>query len=112
MYAPVQTDPIAFLDGELHRLRFRLEYTSWDAEAKVAYWADALHRLRRANGELGRDEDEIFTPALLQDMERTDPHVRALLPRILQRLAARGQIDFSQLEAHFMERVELRGQMP
>lgn len=112
VYGPMQSDRIAFITKELQHARFPAEYARWGEQAKVAYWADTLHRLRRANGESGRDEDEVFTPALLQDMERTDTHVRGLLPRILRRLAALDQVDPRQLEARFMQRVGLRGQRP
>ena len=58
---------------------------------------------------MGRDEDEIFTPALLHDMERTDPTVRALLPRIMRRLAELEQDNPRQLETRFLRRVGLQG---
>lgn len=112
VYAAIQSDRIAFITKELQRARFPAEYLRWGEDAKAAYWADALHRLRRANGESGRDEDEVFTPALLADMKRIDPQVSGLLPRILRRLAALAQVDPGQLEACFMQRVGLRGHRP
>ena len=59
---------------------------------RLAYWvserdrgqADAINKgLRRANGESGYEEDDVYSLDLIRDMERTDPHVRALLPEIL-----------------------------
>jgi hypothetical protein len=109
VYAPTPSEPIAAIGKALERAQFPLEYARWDEHRKAASWASTLHRLRRAKGESGRDEDEVFTPALLHDMERTDPNVRALLKRILIQLADLGQVDPKQLEATFMQRVGLRG---
>lgn len=67
----------------LRRHRFPAVYATWPKEQKVAHWATVLHRFRRANGESGHDEDEIYTLGLISDMERTDPQVRDLLPEIL-----------------------------
>lgn len=83
-------------DGEdlvrqaLRRQRFPAEYTTWPREQRIAHWAALLHRFRRAHGESGRDEDEIYTLDLVRDLERTDPGVRALLPGIL---AAVGRLE-------------------
>jgi hypothetical protein len=42
-----------------------------------------LHRFRRALGEHGDEEDELYTTELVRDMERLDARVRELLPDIL-----------------------------
>jgi hypothetical protein len=109
VYAPIPSEPIGAIAKALERARFSSDYAHWDEPRKVEHWASALHRLRRAKGESGRDEDEVFTPALLRDMERSDPNVRALLSRILHRLAGLGQVDSKQLEASFRQRVGVRG---
>jgi hypothetical protein len=108
MYAPTPSDPIAAITHALDHAQSPLEYARWHEDRKIEYWAMTLHRLRRAKGELGRDEDEVFTAALLHDMERTDPNVRSLLPGILLQLARLDQVDPTLMETTFMQRVGLR----
>lgn len=112
LYAPIQSEPIAAITQALARERFPVEYARWDEARKVTYWATTLHRLRRANGESGREEDDVFTPALLRDMEQTDPFVRRILKPILRELAGLAQVDPQELESTFVQRVGLSVRSP
>lgn len=86
-------DPDAWAADEvlqqvLSRRRFPSEYAAWPRERRVHYWAATLHRFRRAMGESGRGEDDVYTLDLVGDMERIDPRVRALLCDVLTQLGA------------------------
>lgn len=83
VYDPTPWDRVQVIREALRRLRFPSEYARWPRQQKVAHWAVKLHRLRRAHGESGEEEDEIYSPGLIRDMERTDPQVRGLLREIL-----------------------------
>ena len=71
----------------LKRQGFPAEYARWSRDDKVRYWAGLLHRWRRAHGESGKDEDEIYDAGLVRDMRTTDPNVVALLPDVLTLVA-------------------------
>lgn len=88
VHVPLAWDGRQLIEEALHRQRFPVDYAAWPRPQRVAYWAATLHRFRRASGESGHQEDEIYTPALVSDMEKTDPQVRQLLPDILAHVAA------------------------
>lgn len=103
-HVPHAWDGKQLIKEALQRQRFPVDYATWPRSQRVAYWATTLHRFRRANAESGHEEDEIYTPALVHSMEKTDPEVRQLLPDILARLAALEQDSADQTIAAFTAR--------
>jgi hypothetical protein len=101
-------------DGEqmvrqaLQRKRFPADYAEWPRERRIAHWARVLHRLRRAHGESGRDEDEIYTLDLVRDLERTEPRIRDLLPEILALVGGLEQTRAEEAIAAFSSRTGIR----
>ncbi len=104
VHVPLVWDGRQLIREALHRQRFPVDYAAWPRPQRVAYWATMLHRFRRASGESGHQEDEIYTPALIRDMEKTDPQVRQLLPDILAHLAALEHDSADQTIAAFTAR--------
>ncbi|APR79594.1 Hypothetical protein A7982_04941 [Minicystis rosea] len=92
------------LEQVLARRRFPSEYAAWPRDRKVSHWAATLHRFRRAMGESGRDEDDVYTPDLVRDMESTDPRVRELLRDILTQVGALEQTAPAEAIAAFTTR--------
>jgi hypothetical protein len=105
VYSPIKWDDNSVISSAVEKANFPKQYASWDEDRKVGYWASMIHRYRRWNGETGLDEDEIFTPDLLQNMEKTDPNVRFLLPRILALAARLEQTEPEVLTRSFSNRV-------
>jgi hypothetical protein len=105
VYAPNEWNIASIVTAAVDKADFPKQYASWDEDRKVGYWASMIHRYRRWNGETGIDEDEVFSPSLLKDMEKTDPNVRFLLPKILTLAAHLEQTDPEALIRSFSERV-------
>jgi hypothetical protein len=80
----------------IRRQGFPQRYASWSRDEKVRYWAAQLHRFRRARGEDGRDEDDLYTVDLVRDMEKLDPRVRDLLGDIIELVGRLEQTDSGQ----------------
>lgn len=107
VYDPTPWDVARVVEAALKVHRFPAEYAAWPKEQKVSYWATTLHRFRRVHGESGRDEDEIYTPDLVRDMERIDPGVRDLLPDILAEVGWLEQTPAAEALAAFTARVPM-----
>jgi hypothetical protein len=101
VYDPFEWTLEGVVRSAVQQARFSAEYAAWPRDQKVAYWAASLRRLRRAAGESGADEDSVYSPSLIQDMEKIDPQVIALLPDILGLVAGMDQIDAAQAVAAF-----------
>ena len=71
---------------------------------KISHWAIVIHRYRRAHGESGRDEDEIYTPELVRDLEVHEPELRDLLPEILAQVGFLEQTPAKEAIAAFVAR--------
>ncbi|HTM22191.1 MAG TPA: hypothetical protein VL172_16840 [Kofleriaceae bacterium] len=99
---PWRGEEVAALAIRHHDLPRR--YASWPRDDQVRYWAAQLHRFRRVHGESGRDEDELYTPALVRDMEKVDPRVRELLADILALVGRLEQTDPAQAIEAFERR--------
>ena len=104
VYDPTPWDLSAVVNEELNRQRFPDEYAAWPRGEKVAHWAMAIHRFRRAHGESGWDENEIFTRELVRDLERVDPRVRELLTEILALVGHLEQTAPAEMIAAFTSR--------
>lgn len=89
---------------ELQRQRFPARYATWGRPEKVAHLAQVIHRWRRARGESGKDEDEIYTPQLVRDLERTEPNLRDMLAEILTQVGALEQTPAAEAIAAFTAR--------
>jgi len=83
---------------------FPQEYAAWDEQSKIGYWALALRRARRS-GEGEADEDDVFTPELLRDMQAIDPAVVSRLRPILHLVAKLGGEEPEALTRSFEQRV-------
>ncbi|MBO0859047.1 MAG: hypothetical protein J2P21_11340 [Chloracidobacterium sp.] len=105
VYSPIKWDNSSVIASAVEKANFPLQYACWDEDQKVRYWAGMIHRFRRWNGESGLDEDEVFAPSLLHDMEKTDPNVRFLLPKILALAARLEQTEPEILIRSFSKRV-------
>lgn len=92
----------------LARRNFPAVYAAWPRDEQIAHWAGVLHRYRRARGESGRDEDEIYTPELVRDLERVDPRLRDLLPEILAVVGQLEQTPAAQAIAAFETRTGIK----
>ena len=101
VYAAIPWDIECVVTRATEKAEFPRVLASQTERQRVGYWAYALHRLRRANGESGHAEDSAFGPDLLQAMERTDPTVRGMLPRILSFVAELEQTDPVKLKQSF-----------
>jgi hypothetical protein len=99
LYAPIPWDVASLVTRATEKAEFPRVLASQTARQRVGYWAYALHRLRRANG-----EDSAFGPDLLYAMERTDPTVRGILSRILSLVAELEQADPTELKRRFEAR--------
>lgn len=86
---PTPSDLANVVAEALRNHRFLTEYAAWPRDRKVSYWATTVHRFRRVHGESGRDEDEIYTPDLVRDMEKNDPRARAAAGHPRRRRAPR-----------------------
>lgn len=100
-YVPTVWDGKQLIQEALHRQRFPARYAALTRSEQVTFWAQKLLRFRRAKGESGCEENAIYTPALIEDMEKIDPHVRQLLPEILGQLATLEQTEASETFASF-----------
>lgn len=104
VYSPIEWEIGSIVAAAVEKAEFPKQYATWDEDRKVGYWAFMIHRYRRWNGETGVDEDEIFTPSLLQNIEKTDSHVRFLLPKILSLVAQLEQTGPEVMIRSFAER--------
>ncbi|MEY4577596.1 MAG: hypothetical protein RL701_2299 [Pseudomonadota bacterium] len=94
-------DTVARAVAQAH---FPKEYASWDEQSKIGYWALALYRVRRSvQGD--SDEDDVFTPELLREMQAIDPAVVSRLRTILHLAAKLGGEEPEALTRSFEQRV-------
>jgi hypothetical protein len=88
----------------LHRQRFPAQYRGWNRAEKISHWAYVIHRWRRVNGESSRDEDAIYTPELVSDLERIEPNLRDMLGEILAQVGRLEQTPAAEAIAAFTAR--------
>ncbi len=112
VYAPIPWERTAAIREALQERRFPAVYAAWPREQRAAHWAFRLHRLRRAHGEDGREEDEVYSLELVRDLERTDPQVRALLPEILALIADLEQTAPEEVARRFTARTGIVVTLP
>jgi len=93
VFRPTPWRPEEVVAEVMRAHQFPQRYASWPRDEKVRYWAAKLHRLRRARGESGRDEDDLYSPELVGDMEQLDPQVRDLLADVIARVGELEQTD-------------------
>ena len=104
VYVKTPWNQDAVLQQALQRRRFPVDYATWSRQQRVGHWAMVLHRWRRAHGESGRNEDEIYTPELVRDLERTEPELRDMLVDILTEVGWLEQTPASEAIAAFTSR--------
>jgi len=104
VYVPLVWDGAQLIRDALHRQRFPARYAALSREEKISHWAGVIHRWRRVHGESGRDEDEIYTPELVRDLERTEPKLRDMLREILTVVGFLEQTPADQAIAAFTSR--------
>jgi hypothetical protein len=104
VYVKLAWDEDALVQQALQRRRFPAEYATWSREQRIGHWAMVLHRYRRAHGESGRDEDEVYTLELIRDLERTEPKLRDMLADILTKVGRLEQTPPDQAIAAFTSR--------
>ena len=97
-------DDESVIQDALQRRRFHLEYATWSRDRRIAHWAYVIHRFRRVHGESGRNEDEIYTPNLVKDLERTEPNLRGMLAEILRQVGFLEQTPAAEAIAAFTSR--------
>jgi hypothetical protein len=111
-HVPMPWDGAQLVRQALKRQGFPAEYAGWSRDQKVRYWAIQLHRWRRAQGESGKDEDEIYNAGLVRDMQMTDPSVVALLPDVLTQVAQMEQSSPTEAIATFSAKTGVRVAAP
>jgi hypothetical protein len=104
VFVPLVWDGAQLLRDALRQQQFPAHYARLSREEKITHWAGVIHRWRRAHGESGRDEDEIYTPQLVRDLERHEPHLRGMLAEILTLVGALEQTPAAQAIAAFAAR--------
>jgi hypothetical protein len=101
VHVPLVWDGAQLLRDALRRQNFPATYAAMSRDDKILHWAGVIHRWRRARGESGRDENEVYTPELVRDLERTEPKLRDLLREILTHVAGLEQTPADQAIAAF-----------
>jgi hypothetical protein len=104
VFVPLVWDGAQEIRDEQRYQQFPAQYARLSREDKIVHWAGVIHRWRRAHGESGRDEDEIYTPELVRDLERHEPHLRGMLAEILPLVGALEQTPADEAIAAFTAR--------
>lgn len=104
VHVPLVWDGAQLIRAALRQHREPARYAAMTHDEKIAHWTGVLHRYRRARGESGRDEDDVFTAQLVTDLERSEPKLRALLREILTELARMEQTAPADMIARFTRR--------
>lgn len=68
---------------------------------RIAALTRTIHGWRRARGESGLPEDDIYTPELLAALRATEPDLDRLLPEVLTGVARLGGLDPEQVSTAF-----------
>jgi hypothetical protein len=104
VYVKTAWDDRAEVQSALQQRAFPAEYATWSRAERIGHWAYAIHRWRRVHGESGRNEDEIYTPDLVTDLERIEPKLRDMLGEILAEVGWLEQTPAAEAIAAFTTR--------
>ncbi|MFB9995150.1 hypothetical protein ACFFLM_24690 [Deinococcus oregonensis] len=106
-FAPALMTIADVVQPALENALFAGKYLAWSVDEKVSSWVAALYRLRRQMGETGADEDNLFSPRLLDELRLVDANIEAMLPSILHQLATMETSDPKAMLASFNSRTRL-----
>ena len=107
VHVPIAWNAERLISSAIHEKNAPARYAALTRDEKIAHWVGVIHRYRRAHGERGRDEDEIWTPELVRDLERHEPALRSMLRPIVIEVGRLEQTGAEAAIAAFVSRTSI-----